>query len=175
MVTSGLAIAASLHCSKSSRPHAPEPEPELSKCRASKYSQTSARRSKHLPNSPSFLALSCLVPVFMYRLSRLQSLCTTLAPISRRLCSPTNTTFNRAAPRRYFKMNSVEASFKPDATGVDPKQLGYLPNLKLNDGHEIPMVSSVIYSGSISHKLAYSDSVPSSPTALAQPTSSPKA
>lgn len=39
------------------------------------------------------------------------------------------------------KMNSAEASFKPDAAGADPKQLGYIPHLKLNDGEEIPMVS----------------------------------
>lgn len=38
-------------------------------------------------------------------------------------------------------MNSEGASFKPDATGADPKQLGYIPHLKLNDGIEIPMVS----------------------------------
>lgn len=39
------------------------------------------------------------------------------------------------------KMNSAGASFKPDATGADPKQLEYIPHLKLNDGEEIPMVS----------------------------------
>lgn len=39
------------------------------------------------------------------------------------------------------KMNSAEASHKADATGADPKQLGYVPSLKLNDGNEIPMVS----------------------------------
>lgn len=38
-------------------------------------------------------------------------------------------------------MNSAGASFKQDATGADPKQLGYIPHLKLNDGEEIPMVS----------------------------------
>jgi hypothetical protein len=38
-------------------------------------------------------------------------------------------------------MNSAAASFKPDAAGADPKQLGYVPYLKLNDGNEIPMVS----------------------------------
>lgn len=39
-------------------------------------------------------------------------------------------------------MNSAEAPYQPDASsGAGPKQLGYLPNLKLNDGHEIPMVS----------------------------------
>ncbi|CAN8103865.1 unnamed protein product [Discula destructiva] len=34
-------------------------------------------------------------------------------------------------------MNSVDASYKPDASGAGPKQLGYLPNLELNDGNEI--------------------------------------
>lgn len=38
-------------------------------------------------------------------------------------------------------MNSIGASFKPDATGADPKQSDYLPNLTLNDGNEIPFVS----------------------------------
>lgn len=40
-------------------------------------------------------------------------------------------------------MNSAGASFKPDATGADPKQLEYIPHLKLNDGEEIPMVSPI--------------------------------
>ncbi|KAF3765974.1 hypothetical protein M406DRAFT_346115 [Cryphonectria parasitica EP155] len=38
-------------------------------------------------------------------------------------------------------MNSSEATHQPDATGTDPKQLSYLPNLKLNDGHDIPMLA----------------------------------
>ncbi|KAJ0125187.1 ldehyde reductase 1 [Diaporthe amygdali] len=38
-------------------------------------------------------------------------------------------------------MNSAGASFKPDATGADPKQLEYIPHLKLNDGEEIPMIA----------------------------------
>ncbi|KAI1427546.1 aldo/keto reductase [Xylaria sp. FL1777] len=37
-------------------------------------------------------------------------------------------------------MHSITASFKPDASGTGPKQLGYIPNLKLNDGHEIPLL-----------------------------------
>lgn len=37
-------------------------------------------------------------------------------------------------------MNSAEASHQPDASGAAPKQLGYVPTLKLNDGNEIPMV-----------------------------------
>lgn len=41
-------------------------------------------------------------------------------------------------------MNSSVASYKPDATGQAPKQLQYIPNLKLNDGHEIPMASYTI-------------------------------
>ena len=44
-------------------------------------------------------------------------------------------------PQHRLKMNSAESSFKPDAAGADPKQLGYIPHLKLNDGEEIPMVS----------------------------------
>jgi len=39
-------------------------------------------------------------------------------------------------------MNSIGAAYKPDASGAAaPKQLPYLPNLKLNDGKEIPLVS----------------------------------
>ncbi|KAI0403493.1 aldo/keto reductase [Xylaria palmicola] len=38
-------------------------------------------------------------------------------------------------------MNSVPASFKPDSSGTSPKQSEYIPNLKLNDGHEIPMLA----------------------------------
>ncbi|KAL8413875.1 hypothetical protein RB594_005203 [Gaeumannomyces avenae] len=38
-------------------------------------------------------------------------------------------------------MNSETASHKPGASGESPKQLGYLPYLKLNDGHEIPMLA----------------------------------
>jgi len=37
-------------------------------------------------------------------------------------------------------MNSETASSTPDATGNVPKQLDYIPNLKLSDGNEIPMV-----------------------------------
>ncbi|KAI0423841.1 aldo/keto reductase [Xylaria sp. FL1042] len=36
-------------------------------------------------------------------------------------------------------MHSIAAAFKPDASGTGPKQLEYIPNLKLNDGHEIPL------------------------------------
>jgi hypothetical protein len=39
-------------------------------------------------------------------------------------------------------MNSIGSADKPDAAGNEPKQLDFLPNLKLNDGHEIPMVRS---------------------------------
>ncbi|KAH8770118.1 aldo/keto reductase [Diaporthe sp. PMI_573] len=38
-------------------------------------------------------------------------------------------------------MAQQAASFKPDAAGTDPKQLGYIPHLKLNDGEEIPMIA----------------------------------
>ncbi|KAK7948760.1 uncharacterized protein PG986_009646 [Apiospora aurea] len=37
-------------------------------------------------------------------------------------------------------MNSMTSAFKPDATGNAPKQLDYMPNLKLNDGNEIPLL-----------------------------------
>ncbi|KAI0442810.1 aldo/keto reductase [Xylaria telfairii] len=37
-------------------------------------------------------------------------------------------------------MHSIAASFKPDSSGTDPKQLEYIPKLTLNDGHEIPML-----------------------------------
>ncbi|KAI3320702.1 Aldo/keto reductase [Xylariaceae sp. AK1471] len=38
-------------------------------------------------------------------------------------------------------MHSMAASFKPDASGTGPKQMDYIPNLELNDGHEIPMLA----------------------------------
>lgn len=38
-------------------------------------------------------------------------------------------------------MHSIKSTFKPDATGTSPKQMEYIPSLKLNDGNEIPMVS----------------------------------
>jgi len=40
-------------------------------------------------------------------------------------------------------MHSIAAAFKPNAKGddrIDPKQAVYIPDLKLNDGHDIPMV-----------------------------------
>ncbi|KAI1121781.1 aldo/keto reductase [Nemania abortiva] len=56
--------------------------------------------------------------------------------------------FIKAAPllRRNFsaqksKMHSIAASFKPDSSGTSPKQLDYIPSLKLNDGYEIPMLA----------------------------------
>ncbi|KAI1873541.1 hypothetical protein JX265_005163 [Neoarthrinium moseri] len=38
-------------------------------------------------------------------------------------------------------MHSVAGHFKPNASGAAPKQMEYLPHLKLNDGNEIPMLS----------------------------------
>jgi hypothetical protein len=38
-------------------------------------------------------------------------------------------------------MHSIKAAFQPDASGASPKQAVYIPNLKLNDGNDIPMVS----------------------------------
>lgn len=37
-------------------------------------------------------------------------------------------------------MNSITAEWQPDASGTSPKQVPYIPTLKLNDGHEIPFV-----------------------------------
>ncbi|OAA52391.1 aldo/keto reductase [Beauveria brongniartii RCEF 3172] len=37
-------------------------------------------------------------------------------------------------------MNSISATFTPDASGQSPKQLSTLPQLKLNDGTTIPML-----------------------------------
>ncbi|KAI1741080.1 aldo/keto reductase [Xylaria scruposa] len=37
-------------------------------------------------------------------------------------------------------MHSMAAAFKPDSSGTGPKQLEYMPRLKLDDGHEIPML-----------------------------------
>ncbi|KAI0484205.1 aldehyde reductase 1 [Xylariaceae sp. FL0804] len=38
-------------------------------------------------------------------------------------------------------MHSIKAAFQPDASsGSGPKQMEYLPSLKLNDGNEIPML-----------------------------------
>lgn len=50
------------------------------------------------------------------------------------------------SPRAFThsNMNSAEASYQPDASGEGPKQMGYLPNLKLNDGHDIPMVGAAL-------------------------------
>ncbi|KAK8129745.1 aldo/keto reductase [Apiospora kogelbergensis] len=38
-------------------------------------------------------------------------------------------------------MNSMTSAFKPDASGNAPKQMDYMPHLKLNDGNEIPLLS----------------------------------
>lgn len=37
-------------------------------------------------------------------------------------------------------MNSIGSTFEPDASGTPPKQMPYIPNLKLNDGNQIPML-----------------------------------
>ncbi|RYC53878.1 hypothetical protein CHU98_g12330 [Xylaria longipes] len=37
-------------------------------------------------------------------------------------------------------MHSMAAAFKPDASGTGPKQMEYIPRLKLDDGYEIPML-----------------------------------
>ncbi|KAK3946312.1 NADPH-dependent conjugated polyketone reductase C1 [Diplogelasinospora grovesii] len=42
--------------------------------------------------------------------------------------------------RKTVNMHSITAAFKPDASGAPPKQLEYIPSLKLSDGHEIPML-----------------------------------
>ncbi|KAI1341903.1 aldehyde reductase 1 [Xylariaceae sp. FL0016] len=38
-------------------------------------------------------------------------------------------------------MHSMASAFKPDASGVTPKQMDYIPHLKMNDGNEIPMLA----------------------------------
>lgn len=39
-------------------------------------------------------------------------------------------------------MNSITSTFKPDASGGEgPKQMDYIPNLKMSDGNEIPMLA----------------------------------
>ncbi|KAI3338560.1 aldo/keto reductase [Ustulina deusta] len=38
-------------------------------------------------------------------------------------------------------MASITASSQPDSSATGPKQLGSIPSLKLNDGHEIPLLS----------------------------------
>lgn len=43
-------------------------------------------------------------------------------------------------------MHSITAAFKPNASAgerTDPKQTVYIPDLMLNDGHEIPLVCVV--------------------------------
>ncbi|KAK4190254.1 putative NADPH-dependent alpha-keto amide reductase [Podospora australis] len=37
-------------------------------------------------------------------------------------------------------MHSIIGAFKPDASGTPPKQLEYIPSLKLSDGNEIPFL-----------------------------------
>ncbi|CAJ2511159.1 Uu.00g067840.m01.CDS01 [Anthostomella pinea] len=38
-------------------------------------------------------------------------------------------------------MNSMDSTYAPDASGATPKQTGYVPTLKMNDGNEIPMLA----------------------------------
>ncbi|KAK1987816.1 aldo/keto reductase [Colletotrichum cereale] len=37
-------------------------------------------------------------------------------------------------------MNSILSTFTPDASGIPPKQMDYIPLLTLNDGNKIPMI-----------------------------------
>ncbi|KAK8086506.1 NADPH-dependent conjugated polyketone reductase C1 [Apiospora phragmitis] len=37
-------------------------------------------------------------------------------------------------------MNAITSAFKPDASGTGPKQMDYIPHLKLNDGNDIPLL-----------------------------------
>lgn len=50
-------------------------------------------------------------------------------------------------------MHSIASAFKPDASGYSPKQVPYLPLLKLNDGNEIPMVSEATPPASLVYTL----------------------
>lgn len=83
----------------------------------------------------------------MYRVSRSQvsrQLSSSVKRAHRSASCLSATPTYRLTTRRFSKMNSAEATYKPDASsGAGPKQLGYLPDLKLNDGHEIPMASSL--------------------------------
>ncbi|KAI1506198.1 aldo/keto reductase [Biscogniauxia marginata] len=38
-------------------------------------------------------------------------------------------------------MHSITSTFKPDASGTPPKETGAIPKLRMNDGHEIPMLA----------------------------------
>ncbi|KAI0020467.1 aldo/keto reductase [Xylariomycetidae sp. FL0641] len=38
-------------------------------------------------------------------------------------------------------MHSMTGVFKPDASGAAPKQMEYIPRMKLNDGNEMPMLA----------------------------------
>ncbi|KAK7920583.1 NAD/NADP-dependent indole-3-acetaldehyde reductase, partial [Apiospora marii] len=38
------------------------------------------------------------------------------------------------------KMNSMTSAFKPDTSGSGPKQMDYIPHLRLNDGNDIPLL-----------------------------------
>lgn len=80
----------------------------------------------------------------MYPASRRQ-LITIPLQTARRSITTSSSTIARARPFSFHrsKMNSAQASHQPDAaSGQGPKQTGAIPNLKLNDGHEIPMVRS---------------------------------
>ncbi len=46
---------------------------------------------------------------------------------------------------RAIAMNSITADYVPKPAGSDPKQLDYLPSLKLADGNEIPMVRRELF------------------------------
>ncbi|KAF6820009.1 NADPH-dependent alpha-keto amide [Colletotrichum sojae] len=53
-------------------------------------------------------------------------------------------------------MNSILSTFKPDASGTPPKQVPYIPWLKLNDGNEIPMTVPSTTGVALTHlQLAY--------------------
>lgn len=38
-------------------------------------------------------------------------------------------------------MNSIGSAFEPDASGTPPKQVPYIPSIKMNDGNTIPMLA----------------------------------
>lgn len=125
--------------------------------------------------SAQYIHLSCsCLKLFMRRVVTRQT--------PKQLCRSSSRAWRTSPPLlvsparpSYSRMNSSEAAHEPDATGADPKQLGHLPSLKLNDGHELPMAGGRPFSPSPnpSHLLTALAPLPSSPTASAQPISRP--
>ncbi|KAK3315145.1 NADP-dependent oxidoreductase domain-containing protein [Apodospora peruviana] len=56
-------------------------------------------------------------------------------------------------------MHSITSHFQPDASGATPKQLDYLPNLKLSDGNEMPMLGYGLGTANFAKKGAPTDEI----------------